>query len=72
MRTEKITAKALKYVDDDRYKLALLVAKRAEQLANGAEPLINTADANSKLTDIALYEVSEGKVSINSFIDKED
>lgn len=72
MRTEKITAKALKFVDDDRYKLALLVAHRAEQLANGAEPLIKVDKVNSKFTDIALSEVAEGKVSIESFLDEEE
>jgi len=71
MRTEKITAKALKFVDNDRYKLSLLVAKRAKQLANGAEVLIKKEDANSKFTDIALMEIAEGKVSIESFLDKE-
>jgi len=72
MRTEKITAKALQFVGDDRYKLALLVSKRAEQLANGAEPLVKKEDANSKFTDIALLEIAEGKVSIESFLDKEE
>ena len=72
MRTEKITAKALKFVGDDRYKLALLVAKRAEQLANGAEPLVKVDKANSKFTDVALLEVAEGKVSIESFVDEEE
>ncbi len=71
MRTEKIIAKALKFVDNDRYKLSLLVAKRAKQLANGAEVLIKKEDANSKFTDIALMEIAEGKVSIESFLDKE-
>jgi len=72
MRTEKITAEALKFVGDDRYKLALVVAKRAEQLANGAEILIKKEDANSKFTDIALMEIAQGKVSIDSFLDKEE
>jgi len=71
MRTEQITAKALQFVNDDRYKLALLVAKRAEQLSNGAEPLIKVDKSNSKFTDIALLEVAEGKVSIESFEDIE-
>jgi len=71
MRTEQITAKALKYINDDRYKLALLVAKRAEQLANGAEPLVKNKDYK-KFADIALLEVAEGKVSIESFLDKEE
>jgi DNA-directed RNA polymerase subunit omega len=72
MRTEQITAKALGQVNDDRYKLSLLVAKRAEQLANGAEPLVKVDKSNSKFTDIALLEVAEGKVSIESFKDIED
>ncbi|WP_024955518.1 DNA-directed RNA polymerase subunit omega [Sulfurospirillum arcachonense] len=72
MRTEQITAKALKYVDNDRYKLSLLISKRAEQLSNGAEPLVKLEDKNSKVTDIALLEVAEGKVSIKSFLDDEE
>jgi len=72
MRTEKITAQALQYVNDDRYKLALLVAKRAEQLSNGAEPLIKVDKSTNKFTDIALLEIAEGKVSIESFDDKVD
>ncbi len=72
MRTEKITAKALQFVGDDRYKLALLVAKRAGQLANGAEPLVKNIDSDSKFTDIALLEIAEGKVSIESFLQKEE
>jgi len=72
MRTEKITAQALQYVNDDRYKLALLVAKRAEQLSNGAEPLIKVDKSTNKFTDIALLEIAEGKVQIESFDDKED
>lgn len=72
MRTEKITAKALEFVNDDRYKLALLVSKRAEQLSNGAEPLVKVDKSNNKFTDIALLEVAEGKVSIESFEDKEE
>ena len=41
MRTEQITARALKQVGDDRYKLSLIVAKRAEALANGAIYLVD-------------------------------
>ena len=72
MRTEKITSKALQFVDNDRYKLALVVAKRAEQLVNGAEPLVKKEEANSKFTDIALLEVAEGKVFIESFLKREE
>jgi DNA-directed RNA polymerase subunit omega len=72
MRTEQITALALKAVNDDRYKLALLVSKRAEQLSNGAEPLIKADKAKDKFTDIALLEIAEGKVGIESFNDIEE
>ena len=71
MRTEQLTAKALEFVDGDRYKLALLVAARAGQLANGAEALVTTDKGTSKFTDIALLEIAEGKVSVESYIEEE-
>ena len=64
MRSEQIITKALEKVGDDRYKLSLIVAKRAEQLGNGAEPLIDDT-ANLKNVDIALREIAEGKISID-------
>lgn len=67
MRTEQLTAKALAAIDEDRYKLALLVAKRAEQLVNGSQPLIKADSTNLKFTDIALQEIAEGYISIGSF-----
>lgn len=63
MRSEQITARALKMVNEDRYKLAILVAKRAEQLSNGAEPLVENVK-NLKYVDLALLEISEGKIGI--------
>ena len=53
MRTEQITARALKQVGDDRYKLSLIVAKRAEALANGAVVLVEADTSNMKFADIA-------------------
>ena len=64
MRSEQIITKALEKVGDDRYKLSLIVAKRAEQLGNGAEPLIDDT-AKLKNVDIALRELAEGKISID-------
>ncbi len=64
MRTEQIAAEALKAVNDDRYKLSLLVAKRAEQLSNGAEPVIKADKAKEKFTDIALKEIASGKITM--------
>lgn len=72
MRSEQITALALKAVNDDRYKLALLVAKRAEQLTNGAEPLVKADKSKDEYTDIALREIAEGKVGIESWTEEEN
>lgn len=69
MRTEQITAKALKRVGDDRYKLSLVVARRAEALANGAEVLVNADTSKMKFADIALLEVAEGKVGLEAIVD---
>ncbi|EAC1839290.1 DNA-directed RNA polymerase subunit omega [Campylobacter lari] len=69
MRVEQIAAKALKKLKDDRYKLALVVAKRAEELANGAEPLVNLDKNKYKYTDIALYEIAEDKIVLEGFVE---
>jgi DNA-directed RNA polymerase subunit omega len=71
MRIEKITAKAMEYLDGDRYKLTLVVAKRAEELSFGAEPLVSVDKNKMKFTDIALMEVAEGKVNIESILRSE-
>ena len=64
MRSERIITKAREKVGDDRWKMSLIVAKRAEQLGNGAEPLIDDT-AKLKNVDIALREIAEGKISID-------
>ena len=38
---EQIVAKALEKMDNDRYKLSIVVAKRAEELANGDSPRVD-------------------------------
>ncbi|ATB68910.1 DNA-directed RNA polymerase subunit omega [Sulfurospirillum diekertiae] len=68
-RTEEITARALLLVGQDRYKLVMMVSKRAEQLSNGAEPLIKADKNKQKFTDIALLEIAEGKVRLESITD---
>jgi len=68
-RTEEITAKALGLIGQDRYKLVMLVSKRAEQLSNGAEPLVKADKNKDKFTDIALLEIAEGKVKLDSITD---
>ncbi|MDL0088434.1 DNA-directed RNA polymerase subunit omega [Campylobacter gastrosuis] len=69
MRTEQITAQALKQLGDDRYKLSLVVAKRAEAIANGAEILVNTDTSKLKPADIALLEVAQGKIGLEAIIE---
>ena len=68
MRTEQITAKALKQIGDDRYKLSLIVAKRAEALANGAQALIEGDTSKMKFADIALMEVAEGQIGLEAIV----
>ena len=69
MRTEQITARALKQVGDDRYKLSLIVAKRAEALANGAIALVDADTSKMKFADIALLEVAEGKIGLEAIVE---
>lgn len=72
VRPEEIMAKALKTVNGDRYKLSLMVAKRANQLHAGTEALVKGYNLRDmKFTDIALLEIAEGKVVLDGFI-KED
>lgn len=68
-RIEKIIAKALNRVDNDRYKLSLVVSKRAEQLANGASVLVDLDKNKFKLSDIALAEIADGKISIEGLVE---
>lgn len=50
----------IKEIDDSKYKLALMVAKRARQLNDGAEPYIDEEDSN-KVT-LAMKEIVEGYI----------
>ncbi|NDJ27778.1 DNA-directed RNA polymerase subunit omega [Campylobacter sp. MIT 12-8780] len=68
-RIEEIAAKALQKMGNDRYKLSLVVAKRAEELANGAMPLVDLDKNKVKFADIALYEIAEEKITLESGIE---
>ena len=70
MRLEKITAKALKTANVDRYQLALAIAKRAEELHAGAPSKLNVSAKNIKAADLALMEIAEGLVTVKGFADK--
>ncbi len=45
------------------YKLAILVSRRALELAEGAPKLIDAA-ADTKVTTLAMREIAEGKVGL--------
>ena len=44
----------------NRFELVMVATKRARQIANGQEPLVD--EENDKPTVIALREIAEGKV----------
>ena len=68
MRIEEILAKALEKVGNDRYVLALAVGQRADELSNGAKPLLeNGILKNMKYTDIAIDEIAKGLLVIDGF-----
>ncbi len=72
MKIEELTAKIL---DDnpllDRYMLALAVAKRTDEIANGASSKLNIDPKSVKPADLALMEIAEGLIVIKGFVDLE-
>ncbi len=64
MRLEQVTARALKHLKNDKYILAVAVSQRANELANGAKPLLNLDVKKVKVSEIALREISEGVLKI--------
>jgi len=70
LRLEKVINKALQYADDDSYILALMVSKRANELSEGAEPLVKVDKNKVKLTDIALMEIADGAIQLDKIIEE--
>ena len=68
MRTEELTAKALQTANIDPYQLAIAVAKRSEDLLNGAKSKLNVDLKTMKAADLALMEIAEGVVTIKGFV----
>ena len=54
---------------DDRYSLVIVTSKRARQLIDGSEPLVETK--SKKPLTIAINEVNEGEVGYESTLTKE-
>ena len=57
----RITVEDCLAVVDNRFELVLMATKRARQLANGADPLVDAA--NDKPTVLALREIAGRKVT---------
>ena len=59
MMVKPTVSELLKKVDN-KYELVSITAKRARQLANGAQPLTNKKEASA--VTLAAVEIAEGKV----------
>lgn len=71
MKVEELTGKILDANPHlDRYQLSLAVAKRTDELLNGASSQLN-APKGIKATEIALREIAEGLIIIKGFEIKE-
>ncbi len=57
----RITVEDCLEVVNNRFELVLIATKRARQLANGAEPLVEST--NDKPTVLSLREIAERKVT---------
>lgn len=69
MKVEELTAKILENNPKmDRYQLSIAVAKRTDELLNGATSKLNVSK-NVKEADLALMEIAEGLVMIEGFSD---
>ena len=72
MKVEELTAKVLEENQNiDRYQLALAVAKRSDELLNGATSKLNIDPKSIKAADLALMEIAQGLVKIKGFVDIE-
>jgi DNA-directed RNA polymerase subunit omega len=69
MKVEVLTAKILDNNPNmDRYQLAIAVAKRTDELLNGATSKLNVSK-KIKVADLALMEIAEGLITIKGFVD---
>jgi len=64
MRVEQISAEALEKVNYDRYLLAQAVAKRVNELLNGAKPLVELPKKHMQPTEIAILEIAKGLIKV--------
>lgn len=65
----RITVEDCLEVVNNRFELVMMASKRARQLANGVQPLIENADASDKPTVMALREIAARRID-NALIDE--
>ena len=65
----RITVEDCLEVVDNRFELVMMASKRARQLANGVEPLIDNHESGDKPTVLALREIAARKID-NELINK--
>jgi len=71
MKIEELTAKILdENINLNRYQLAVAVAKRCDELENGAISKLNVNTNRIKSTDLALMEIAEGLIVVKGFTDR--
>ena len=72
MKIEELTAKILtENPNMDNYQLAIAVAKRCDEIQNGALSKLNIDPSSVKPADLALMEIAEGLVVVKGFVDLE-
>ncbi len=64
----RITVEDCLEVVDNRFELVRMAAKRARQLANGVEPMLDNSEAQDKPTVLALREIAARRID-NEYID---
>ena len=68
MKVEELTAKVLNENPSiDRYQLAIAVAKRTDELENGATSKLSVHTKNMRSSDLALMEIAEGLIVVQGF-----
>ncbi len=65
----RITVEDCLEVVGNRFELVMMASKRARQLANGVEPLIDNHESGDKPTVLALREIAARKID-NELINK--
>ena len=59
----RITVEDCLEVVDNRFELVMMAAKRARQLANGVEPMLDNRETKDKPTVLALREIADRLVN---------